>query len=186
MISQNKTDSNYKDTKLNVPYFSQHLHVQNADHRPKSCGMTSVYMVLKHFDAKVPSLDELIECGIRDGGYGKSGWIHNYFVNLFCDLGYPCERKENMSDQEIELFRAAVKSDSPVIISVIRRLWDRRDFHMVVLTGIRENANGELEGFFYHDPAGLRGNDGEHLYVPLTAFYSDWRRMAIFPSRGSK
>jgi len=37
---------------------------------------------------------------------------------------------------------------------------------MVILTGIRENENGELEGFFYHDPASVR--EDVRMYDQIT------------------
>lgn len=186
MNSQNNTGITSSDIKLNVPYFSQYIHVQNADHRPVSCGMTSVYMILKYFGAKAPPLDELIERGIHEGGYSKSGWIHDYFVNLFHEFGYACERRENMDEGDIKDLQSRIKNGNPVIVSVIRRMWDQKDFHMVVLTGIRESSNSDLEGFFYHNPAGMRADDSSHLFVSLPSFYKDWRRMAILPSRDNK
>jgi hypothetical protein len=177
------TEVVFKDTKLTVPYFSQYVDIQDGDHRLRACGMTSAYMVLKYFDAEVPTLDDLVERGMHDGGYGPSGWKHDYFVDLFREFGFSCERKEQMRDKEVEIFRTAIKNYNPVIISAMRRLWDQRIFHMVVITGIRENEKGDLEGFFYHDPASTREDGTSHFYVSLPTFFLDWRRMAILPSR---
>jgi uncharacterized protein YvpB len=177
------TEVVYKDIKLDVPYFSQYVDIQDGGHRLRACGMTSAYMILKYFGVNVPSLDEMVERGMREGGYGPSGWKHDYFVTLFREYGFSCERQENMRDKDIEIFRMAIKNGNPVIISVTLRLWDQRNFHMLVLTGIRENINGELEGFFYHDPASLKEGGARHFYVPVPLFFTDWRRMAILPSR---
>jgi len=171
------------DTKLDVPYFSQYKDVQEPSHRLTSCGMTCVYMALQYLGSETPTLDEMIQGGVEAGGYGRSGWIHDYFVNLFQESGYECERHEHMRDSDVHMISFAIKNGSPVILSVERRLWDQRLFHMVLITGVRESSNGDLEGFFYHDPASLRENGSRHLYVPLGTFYLDWRRMAIFPKK---
>jgi len=175
-----------QDIKLDVPYFSQYKDIRDGDHRLRACGMTSTYMVLKYFGASVPSLDEMVEKGMLEGGYGSSGWKHEYSVTLFRNLGYVCERRENMRDHDVEAFQVAIKNGNPVIVSAERRLWDQRIFHMVVLTGIRENAKGDLEGFFYHDPASVREEGSQHLFVPITLFFLDWRRMAILPNRNGR
>ena len=173
----------FLDKKLDIPYFSQYLDVQNEENRPRACGMVCAYMALKHFGGEVPKLDDLIDQGIKNGGYSKSGWIHDYFVNLFKNFGYDCERRENMRDREVRLLAQYIQEGSPVMASVIRRMWDRRSFHIVLLTGVRLSADMEVEGFFYHDPAALRGENMRHLYVPLQTFYLDWRRMAILPKK---
>jgi Papain-like cysteine protease AvrRpt2 len=179
----NKQEVQSVDYKLDVPYFSQYKDVEGAELRQVSCGMTCAYMVLKYFGADVPTLDKMIERGIREGGYGPSGWIHDYFVKLFKDLGFECERQENIPERKIRMFRQNIRDGNPVMISVVRTMWDRRDFHIVLLTGVRESEVGEIEGFFYHDPAGLRQDGNTHRYVPVPLFFVDWRRMAILPKK---
>jgi hypothetical protein len=173
----------FVDTVLDVPYLSQYKDIKDGEHRVRACGMTCVYMVLKHFGANIPSIDDMIEVGVRNNGYGPSGWIHDYFVGLFNELGYKCERQEKMSDRDVEAMRKWIKQGSPVIVSVVRRLWDQRIFHMVLLVGVRENGSGELSGFFYHDPASLKPEGSKNMYVPLNTFFLDWRHMAIFPRK---
>ena len=173
----------YTDTKLAVPYFSQYRDIRDADHRLRGCGMTSTYMVLKYFGADVSSLDDETEKGMAEGGFGPSGWYHDYFVKLFRSYGFPCERREHLREREVADFRESLKTGNPVIISVVRRLWDQRLFHMVVLTGYREDEKGNLLGFFYHDPASMREDGSQHLYVDLSVFFLDWRGMAIFPRK---
>lgn len=173
----------FVETKLNVPYYSQYNDVRDGDHRLRACGMTCAYMALKFFEAPVPTLDEMIGQGMQRGGFGDSGWIHDYFVSLFKSFGLACERYEGMRDRDVEQFRQMIHSGNPVIVSVARRMFDQRQFHQVLLTGVRESEAGALEGFFYHDPASLRQEGARHLYVPLPTFYLDWRHMAIFPQR---
>ncbi len=173
----------FTDTILEVPYYSQYRDVKNPDSRIFSCGMTCVYMALAYFGAKLPSLDELIARGMREGGYGDSGWIHDYSVSLIQRFGFGCERKEQMSERDITQIRNAIKIGNPVIISTQLRLWDQRKFHQVLLVGVREGEGGEIAGFFYHDPAGSEKDALKNYFVPLPAFFLDWRRMAIFPKK---
>lgn len=170
------------DTKLEVPYASQYLDVKDREQHLIACGMTCVYMALKFFDKNGDDLDTLVEKGMNDGGYTKSGWLHDYLLQVFKDHGAQAYREENMRDRDVEKIAQAIKVGNPVIVSAERRLFDQRQFHMVLITGIRE-ADGQLEGFFYHDPASLR-REKAHLYVPLQTFLLDWRRKAIYPSRG--
>jgi len=140
-------------------------------------------MIPKYFGAATPSLDELIDAGIRGGGYGPSGWFHDYLVTLFHTFGFACERREGMKESDIETLRDALKTGNPVIVSVAWKLWDRKKFHMLVLTGFRESEKGEVEGFFYHDPESLHDEGIRHSFVSINLFTGGWRGMAILPSR---
>jgi hypothetical protein len=177
------TEVTYMDTKLAVPYFSQYMSVSSKEQALKACGMTCVYMMLKYFETDVPSLDDMVNKGIEEGGFGKSGWIHDYFVDLFGSMGHPSSRKESMREHDVALFVESLEKGNPVIISAERRLFDTRMFHMVVLTGFRKDSEGNLEGFFYHDPASLQPSEAQHRYVPLSVLYLSWRKMAIFAAK---
>jgi uncharacterized protein YvpB len=178
-------ETKFVDTILNVPISSQYLDIDEKIHLLTACGMTSVYMGLKFYGTEGISLDEVVKKGVEEHGFSKSGWIHDYLVKVFQDHGYECYRKEGMRDRDVEEIRKAIQAGNPVIISTQRMMFDRRIFHMVIVTGIRENGAGELEGFFYHDPAGLRLEEVTNLFVSVPVFLQYWRRMAIFPSRKS-
>ncbi len=171
------------DTILGVPISSQYLEIDERIQLLTACGMTSVFMGLKFFGTEKISLPQLVNKGVEEGGFGKSGWLHDYLVKVFKDYGYECYRKEGMRDRDVEEIRVAIKAGNPVIVSAQRMMFDRRIFHMVIITGVRETQLGELEGFFYHDPAGIRMEDVTNLYVSVPIFLQYWRRMAIFPSR---
>ena len=173
-------NTTFMDRKILVPYYSQYLSVEDKENCLKSCGMACVYMILSHHKIKVPSLNEMVLSGIKEGGIGLSGWNHNYFVKLFNDLGLKSERMEGMKDIDAKIIEKNISQGCPVIISAERIIFDRRIFHMVVITGTRTDEDGNLEGFFYHDPASLAVELAEHCYVPLKTFFLSWRRMAIF------
>lgn len=171
----------YKDTVLNVPYYSQYLDIEDSLHKLTACGITSAYMALKYYGHKNGNLQNFVEKGKRDGGYSKSGWVHDYIVSVFTENNILCERKEKMNDGDVLVIRDHIKKGNPVIISMQRFSFDRRIFHMVLLVGIRESVEGNLEGFFYHDPAGLDKKEVSNLFVSIPVFLQYWRRMAIFP-----
>lgn len=173
----------YMDTKLPVPYYSQYLDVADKDQALKSCGMTCVHMILHYFEKEPPSLDGMVSKGISEGGFSPSGWLHDYFVGLFKEFGLSSFREEGMRERDVEKFADSLSNGNPVIMSAERRLFDKRSFHMVVLTGFRRDSAGKLEGFFYHDPASLHPEDAKHQYVPLPTLYLSWRKMAIFVSK---
>jgi len=174
-------ETRFVDTILKVPIYSQYLDIDEKIQLLTACGMTSVFMGLKYFDTEGVSLPELVNKGVQEGGFGKSGWLHDYLVKVFNDYGYECYRKEGMRDRDVEEIRKAIKSGNPVIVSAQRMMFDRRIFHMVIITGVRETESGELDGFFYHDPAGIHLEEVTNLFVSIPVFLQYWRRMALFP-----
>ncbi len=186
MIEDIKTEEvTFVDKILNVPYFSQYIDVKSSiENALRACGMTCVYMALS-FLGKVGenSLDEMVLSGMSEGGFSKSGWRHDYFVDIFQKAGLSSCRKENMREKDVVDFVQSIDNGFPVVVSVERVLWDDRRFHMVLLTGFRKNNKGELEGFFYHDPGSLCPESASHKFVPISTFYLSWRKMAIFPQK---
>ncbi len=172
----------FVDNILAVPYSSQYLDIDEKIHLLTACGMTSVYMALRYYGVSNGGLDKLVEKGVGEGGYSKSGWVHDYLVKVFEDHGVRCTRMEQMRDRDIEIIWESLKENNPVVISMQRFSFDRRIFHMVVVTGYRCNESGKLEGFFYHDPAGLNPDEVTNLFVSIPVFLQYWRKMAILPT----
>ncbi|MCR4330440.1 MAG: C39 family peptidase, partial [Patescibacteria group bacterium] len=56
--------------KLEVPYYSQFLDVEDKYWMPRACGMACAKMVLDFYKVDTTSLDELIKKGSEEGGYG--------------------------------------------------------------------------------------------------------------------
>lgn len=179
----NEERTTYVDIKLDVPHVSQYTDVTDADYRPVACGIACVYMTLAYFGAPVSTLDELIRSSMEEGGFSDAGWKHDHLCGVLQSNGYQCERREHMRTHEVGMIRDSVKRDNPVLVSVTRRMWDQRMFHIVLITGVRETDSGDLDGFFYHDPASLSNEVKKHYYVSIPTFHLDWRKMAIFPSR---
>jgi hypothetical protein len=171
------------DKLLEIPYFSQYLDITDKKHALVGCGMTCVFMVLKYFGSQDKNLDNLVETGIKENGYCKAGWIHDYLIKVLVENGLEAYRKEKMADSDVSEIHLSIKNGNPVIVSIEERVFDRKKFHMMLITGVKENEKGELEGFYYHDPAGLSKETHSNLFVDVADFIQYWRKMAIFPSK---
>ena len=183
--------------KLNVPYYSQFLDVNDNPYwMPRACGMTCLKMVLDYHSSilqntrmiKTPSLLEMCEKGKKDGGYGPSGWFHDYFVKTAKEYGLVSERGEKIGEiLGLQKIHDELKDGRPVIVSVSKYTLGQTKFHMVVLTGYEENdgvefpeRKGQLTGFYFNEPESLSKEQGKDLFVDIKSFKHDWRRMAIF------
>ncbi len=169
-----------KNKPLEVPYYSQYLDIVEPFWMPRACGMCCFKMILDFHKKETPSLIKMCEEGKENGGYGKSGWIHDYFVKKGKEYGLSVEREEKMDeDGGIQKIKNALDKGEPVIVSIAKRSLGRSYFHMIVLTGYEEDL-GFVRGFYYHEPESLSREEGEHRFVELKDFMYDWRRMAIF------
>jgi Peptidase_C39 like family len=171
-----------KEIILKVPYLSQYLDVQDRYWEHRSCGMTCVQMVLMYFELNDMSLDELVLKGSQEGGYSENGWKHDYFVNLFISCGLSSYRKEKMSNEDLlRELSTSIDSGNPIIVSVKQQLLGRDKYHMILVNGVKYH-NDVVAGFFYHDPASLRREELQDLYVETKTFLQYVRGMAIFVS----
>ncbi len=121
------------------------------------------------------------------GFSAEEGWSHDILVLLAHNRGIPAYREEfrsrfcesQMEALGLEKISKVLQSGNPVIVSVSRQFRDKDKFHQVVLSGI-ENSNGEVVGFYYHDPEFTGSEEGSHLFVSSSEFSEHWRKFAIF------
>jgi uncharacterized protein YvpB len=173
-----------KNVILDVPYFSQYLDIKNALEGARSCGITCVKMVLEYFHSTDLSLQEWVDKGMSEGGFGRSGWIHDYFVKIFNDNNLTAYRKEKMKvDPGLLEILQSLENKNPVIVSVERRLFDDPSFHMVLVVGFKKDNDGKILGFYYNDPAKTTVESGKNKFVEIDSFVEYWRKMAIFVSK---
>lgn len=166
--------------KLDVQYFSQFLDVEDKRWMPRACAIACLKMVLEYYEKKDTTIDNLIEEGLRIAEYTSVGWRHDVLVKLAEIHGLLAHREEGLKDHNgVQRIIDAVRKGEPVIISAVKSILGQTKFHMVVVTGIEEK-DGEVVGFYYHDPESLDREKGTHLFVKREMFESDWRGMAIF------
>ncbi len=165
--------------KLNVPYYSQFLDVEDKERMPKACAIACIKMVME-VHREVLSIDDLfVQCESK-GGYGPSGWYHDALISLAKEYGFSAERKEGMDmNAGVATLKESLDGGNPVIVSVIKYTLGQTKFHIVTITGYEEN-NGEVTGFYYHDPESLSREKAKNLFVSMEIFKKYWRKMAIF------
>lgn len=181
-----------RDFKLPIRHESQRLEVSSWNEPHRACGMVCVHMALTYYESRglltkpLATLDFLIGEGKEMGGLMDGiGWRHDYLVNTFRDYGINCEREEGMdASRAMPRFADYIeRCEDPVLVSTqhVRFGPDDKLTHIVLLTGVRYSGNGELEGFFFHDPNVYSKDEGHHRFVSVHNFPQGWRRMAILP-----
>ena len=85
---------------------------------------------------------------------------------------------EKMREFGISKIIKTLKEEGLSIASVAPNFSTNRESHLVLLTGFEEK-NGELTGFYYHNPDD-RGGESKGLFVDMGDFREKWRKMAIF------
>lgn len=175
-----------KIMKLDVPYYSQFLDIEDRYWMPRACGIVALKMVLDFYlpaqtgKKNIPPIMELVDTCSKAGGYGKSGWFHDALVSLARSFGLEAYRKEKMDieDGTREIINN-LREGNPVLVSAVKYILGQTKFHMVVATGFEEK-NGVLTGIYYHDPEAIDKLKGRHVFVDINTFKREWRKMAIF------
>ena len=175
--------------KIVAPYYSQYLDVVSAEWRPRACGIVCLKILLESRGVSLPLIDEMIEQGVAIGAYGEHGWKHDGLVALAGHYGAKLNREEwrksdvkteeELNEDGIQFIISEIRAFRAVIVSAIKKFQESDKFHMVVLSGLEEK-NGEVVGFYYHDPDAEGSDDGKNMFVPIDIFRKNWRRMAIF------
>lgn len=185
--------------KREVPYYSQFVDVKNPEWKARACSVVCLKMALDYFiPGHSPSVDDLIEEGVIIGGYAEHGWkhpfisllAHNHGVSAYCeefrslavnvyDKTFSKSQFEDaMLDTGIKKITTTLQAGGLVIASVPRNMQSGGTFHTVLLIGFEEK-DGEIVGFYYHDPD-AEGDPKEDQFVNLSDFKKLWRRMGIF------
>ncbi|MDO8492185.1 MAG: C39 family peptidase [bacterium] len=167
--------------KLNVPYYSQYADVNDEYWAPRACGFCCFKMVTEFFGVNTPAIVELANKAKKEGGYGESGIIHDYVVKLAENYGLTAHREEKMDEGKgVQKIADFIKKENPVTVSVTKDRNGKKLFHQVVISGLEEEEDFNLLGFYIHDSATSHKGEGSHLFVPIEDFLKEWRRMAIF------
>ena len=148
--------------KLDVPYYSQFVDIQDPFWMLRACGGVSLAMVAEFHGVQIPELASLCNEAKERGGYDMTnGWVHDYLVTRAQEFGLDAYRKEGLTD--IEEIIAALQAGNPVIVSVEKRVLEQKRFHMIVLVGYDKSqttqTNADLADNTLH--AEGRGKDAE-------------------------
>lgn len=170
--------------KLNIPYYSQFLDVDDQYWSPRACGPVNLYTALI-FLKKVPenmTLIDLIKKMNNDEGYYTNGWRHDVFVNTAHEFGLLKAHREEKIDFDSGLLKIKENLDAgfPVIFSVIKRTLEQTKFHMLLAIGYEPENNRSIKGLYYYDPESTDREKGKDHFATKEMLEKDWRRMAIF------
>jgi hypothetical protein len=180
--------------KLDVPYLSQHLDVNEEEWRNRACTPTCLKMVMDFYwgdeAQETLVLDDLIKEGNEIGGHNDVfGWIHDYIVILAHNHGFRAYKEEfksrdpvyngRLAEMGIVKIKQQLAAERPVMVSAVKKFKETGKYHTVLLTGFEEE-NGKLTGFYYHDPDAETVKEGKDQFVTLSVFIEHWRRLCIF------
>lgn len=170
--------------KLPAPYYSQWLDVADPYWMPRACAIACMKMIFDYYKKEAPDILTMAREGEEQGGYGPSGWRHDYQVNLFKNHGLSAHREEKIEfEGGVTRLKNHLEGGDLAIISVVDFLLEQTRFHQVLLVGYEEGViSGTVKGFYYHDPANTDRSAGAYRYVSIEKFKEGWRRMAIFTS----
>ena len=181
-----------KVMKLEVPYYSQFLSVQDYNWNIRSCSGTCVAMALEYLTGKKIDILEFMKEATRAGGYSiLNGMHHDYIISFFLQEGLNAWRYKNEETKDIlentDSLVESLKNKNPVIVSINKIVLEQTKFHMILLVGFEENEAGEVTHFYYHEPEASvpdMENDpavgGAFRCCDAETFKKFWRGRAIF------
>lgn len=140
---------------------------------PRACGAACLKMLLDVAGPQL-SLAEVVRIGVSAGAYGDQGWIYDPMVQLLRERGLEsrvfAHRSVDFVAREIAAQRCVIASVNP---RVIRAEPVEGDVipggHLIVVIGYRLE-NGEVTGFFIHNPSGRTREHQERYFSNLGQF----------------
>lgn len=168
------------DTKLSVPFLGyEHALPLPAEKSLTSCGMCAVAMVIS-YKGHMIELKDLIDTGHANGGFTQNGWGHDYLLSVLTQYNVPAQRLENIPlSKGITMICESIDKENPVIISGRKLFMEQTSFHVVTVVGYRKDMDGNILGFFYHDPAIVGSEKASFKFVSKENFIQFWRQMAL-------
>jgi hypothetical protein len=181
--------------KLEVPYYSQYLNVQDPIWNIRSCTGACVAMAFEYLTGKKIDILEFMKESSRLGGYNiLNGMNHDYVISFFENEGLKSWRYKNEENKDtldtIDSLVESLKNQNPVIVSINKFVLEQKKFHTVLLIGYEEDEQGQITHFYYHEPEATIvsvENDpaigGAFRICDVETFKKSWRGRAIFVSK---
>ncbi len=183
--------------KLNTPYYSQFIDVQDSFWMIRACGGVCLKIVAEWNGKIVPDIVSLCNEAKERSGYDMhNGWVHDYIVTRAQEFGLQAYRKEGIvgCDEII----ASLDAGNPVIVSVEKRVLEQTRFHMIVVVGYEQGEDVESVGvpelansyklkanscFYYHESESTDREKGQYRVCSKETFLEYFRGKAIFISK---
>lgn len=181
--------------KLNVPYHSQFLEVNDAHWNIRSCSGACTAMVLEYLTKRKIDILEFMKEAERLGGYNAiNGMGHDYIIGFLEKEGLKSWRYKNLLKRDtlddISLLTEELEKGNPVIVSINKYILEQKKFHLILLIGLEKDENGDVTHFYYHEPEATvvsvdddKNVGGANRCVNIETFNKCWRGKAIFVSK---
>ena len=179
--------------KLDVPYYSQFLEVEDYFWNIRSCGGTCIKMCLDYFkdeeNKKSFSILEIMNEAFNAGGYhAENGFVHDFAVNYFIKNGLVSHREESFSQKERnKLFVKIINEldkNNPSIVSVIKNTLEQTKFHLIVVVGYKADLeNKKITHIVYHESESTDPSRGAYRECDIETFQKSWRGKSIFVAK---
>ena len=175
-----------KEIKLNVPYNSQFLEVEDHFWNIRSCGGSCIKMIMDYYSLKDESVKKtntdnilkIMNDAFHNGGYdADNGFIHDYAVDYFNSHELKSYRKENI--ESFDIIKKELDNNNPVIVSVTKKTLEQNKFHLILVVGYVEQGEGVKE-VMYHESESTDPNRGAYRRCSIEIFMSSFRGKAIF------
>ncbi len=181
--------------KLEVPYHSQFLEVEDSYWNIRSCSGACFAMVVEYFLKKKIDILEFMKTAEKEGGYSVlNGMGHDYLISSLEKEGLKSWRYKNPETKDrldsIETLVEQLKNNNPVIVSINKFILEQTKFHSILLVGFEENELGEITHFYYHEPEATvvsveddKAVGGAFRCCDVITFKNSWRGRSIFVSK---
>ncbi len=156
-----------------VPFYSQFADIQAPEWRKIGCGITSLTMIIDHYQPNAVSVNNLLKQGIASGAYLKNaGWTYKGLISLGNKYGLDGDSYDlaGLSDKTaLGKFKDYLK-DGPVIASIHYKFDPKSTIpHLVVINGISNDT------IYYNDPAAKIGKKT----ISSADFLKGWKKRFI-------
>lgn len=177
--------------KLNTPYYSQFIDVQDSFWMIRACGGVCLKIVAEWNGKIVPDIVSLCNEAKERSGYDMhNGWVHDYIVTRAQEFGLQAYRKEGIvgCDEII----SSLDAGNPVIVSVEKRVLEQTRFHMIVVVGYDTKNESESSSpydlvpmtyLYYHESESTDREKGQYRVCSKETFLEYFRGKAIFISK---
>lgn len=168
--------------KLDVPYYSQFLDIDDKFWMLRACGAVAMKSVAEFHGVTMSGLVTLCEEAKESGGYDMTnGWVHDYIVTRLQESGLMTERKEGLTD--INEIVSYLEESCPVIVSVEKRVLEQTRFHIIVLVGYEKDNEGKVTDFYYHESESTNKERGMYRKCTTEVFLNYWRGKLILGAK---
>ena len=156
-----------------VPFYSQFNDITSIEWKKVGCGIASLAMIIDYYKSSPPSVDKLLDEGIRADAYlNDAGWTYAGLIGVSKKYGFTGQSHDLASLAMDNAFNSLEKAlmDGPVMVSVHYKFEPTNPIpHLVIANSVHDGM------IYYNDPAEETGN----LSMPVSKFKKAWKKRYI-------